>query len=236
MSELSTAKRKQAWDRATPLSVSIYNFGRPETVKKLNRSKSERPFHKSMPHLFAKMVQSEDSLLSPDEIAEADKGLDALSLQSQLRTELEDEISKKLRSGTLLGLGFDEPRKSADLPVYIPIDVWSGVIQWHKDMVVGNGARFVAVRIVAPDSAETPQVGRPSSRHLIEAAFWDLIRQGRFDLTTSTASQFNIVREQIWASNPQLERSPKGFGNKTMQATLGPLASEALKKVGQKKL
>lgn len=154
--------------------------------------------------------------------------------QLEIHRELEKRLLGFLSRGQLVGIGYSLPRTPDARPAEIPQDVWTGRVKWDKDEVDGNGLRFIAVRVVRPQTvASTPQIqtlapdiskGRPSRREQVEAAFWALDKEGRIpDFPDNKKSLFAPIIDKIDELFPEEAGNRAGLRDKTLYSIISNL-------------
>lgn len=209
------------WSQAVPLRKAALKFGDPQEAR-LYREID----HTSL--VLASLQGIAQSVAANGEpnpqLTDAQKGLGEAS---RLRRALRDAVLYRLKTGSLVGLGYDVPRRAGDQPYRVPFDVWDGRVSWERDEVEGAGSKFAAVRICKPPSHVAKQRGRPSLQTVIEATFAAMLKDGSIDLDRPVREQVPAVRERIWFMNPSLNRSPKGLADKTLEMALGSLFEAA---------
>jgi hypothetical protein len=210
------------WAGGVPLRNSIYAFSNPDKAAAYKATDHTKQ--------IATVFQAITDAVSSSEAGNSK--LAAIQVEaaqtSDLRQELEAEVIAQLRSGDLIGIGFDTPRRSDELPKQVPADIWNiASVKWARDEVQGSGLHMSAVRITRPKQAQWKEPGRPGTQTLVEAAFVQLIAEGKIDLQRSIKSHFEVVRERIWRNNPGMNRSTTGLGDKALSKHLGPLFRKA---------
>jgi hypothetical protein len=154
---------------------------------------------------------------------------------------LEDDVLEQIDRKELVGLGYVMPRKTADSPIQIPSDIWSGHIDWSNSTVSGSGLSFVSVRLVenskilSATSIEQPKAvkvgspvepfartkaGRKSRKEEILVAYEALKAAGVVTLDTPKAILGHEVREFILKDVPKLERRETGLSDETIRRTI----------------
>ncbi len=208
----------ELWEKAIPLRDSIYRWGDRGTAETL------REVNQRAPHpltVLSEMVQkvseghdlSKGALLTPDE----------WPLQKSLRATLEKQIRGYLLRGSLVGMGYALPRRPADAPERVPIDLWQGFINWEQSKVSGNGLEFVVVRVIRPEVGQefAAAPGRPSRRDQIVAAFKALDAEGLIDRTKPKARCYPMVRLRVLAMFP--DQGETGLGKQALHTYISPL-------------
>jgi len=90
------------WANGTPLRISFAKFGNPQKAE-LYRSANQRGQVLGLMHAISKSFT--DTEAGNSEMVAAQK---KVSETSELRRALEDEVLSRLRSGELIGIGYDE--------------------------------------------------------------------------------------------------------------------------------
>tara|TARA_E500000305_G_scaffold109307_1_gene113935 strand:+ start:2098 stop:2760 length:663 start_codon:yes stop_codon:yes gene_type:complete len=210
------------WSNGTPLRASFAKFGNPQ---KAEAYRSVNHTGQAMGLINAITLSLTDQQAGDAASVAAQK---QISETSELRRELEDEVLSRLRSGELIGIGYDVPRRSDDEPKQVPRDAWTlSSMKWDRDEVKGNGLHLSAVRIVLIEPVKNKKVGRPGTETLIAQAFDELHSEGKIDVSKTIRAHFEVIRERVWLNNPSLNRDQTGLGDKALSKHLSPLFQDA---------
>lgn len=139
------------------------------------------------------------------------------------RSFLKKFNEEAVQEGSMIALGYLQPRDIHDFPKPIPIDVWNGSVNWKESTAYGSGLYFESVRLVdAPDIQPTIKkpVGRPSREAVLLKAFQWGINNDRIELSHSKTVIYDKVREIIKSQFPTEYEEGKGLGDTPMKKYL----------------
>jgi len=145
------------------------------------------------------------------------------------RSFLKKFNEEAVQEGSMIALGYLQPRNINDFPKPIPIDVWNGRINWKESTAHGSGLYFESVRLVdAPDIQPTARkpVGRPSREAILLKAFQWGIDNDRIELFHSKTVIYDKVREIIKSQFPTEYEEGKGLGDTPMKKYLSKRISQ----------
>jgi len=176
--------------------------------------------------------------------------VEILSQRTQLEKELEAEILHHVKSGALLGFGFEMPRRVSSTELEIPPAAWRGKLDWTKGIITHESLTFVEVRLIAATkhqsllgaaldqvvSATKPvQMGRPGMAADIAEAFFALRKGGKYDLNISLRMQCDMIRDWLIHRKPDSGYNPDRPGYDAIRRHLNPLikAEKSCSKLSQ---
>lgn len=211
---------KEAWDRGTPLGDAFEAYGNPanwETYKRV-RKFGIQIIAEAIPAMFGNDEAAENKFLK--ENAES----------SKLHNLLEGQVKAKLLSGDLIAVGFAVPRKPADLPNFVPRDVWQNFhqVDWIHDKLKGSGLEFLSVKLVPkilasrdPDRTSR-RMGRPSVKREVFEAFQAMLEIGEVDVSASMSSHYPRIRTWLCEKYPEHEARFSTLTDEAIRRVISP--------------
>jgi hypothetical protein len=152
----------------------------------------------------------------------------------KIREEMQQRLQSLLSGGHLRAMGFPLPRSVNDAPNIVPVDLWSGKIDWKMSAIAANGLEFVAVRVLTAATedralavvqpallpAPRPGRGRPAlAKPRVAEAYAALKGSGEIDYDLPMAAFYPKIRRYLTIQYP------------TDAARLGALSDEMLRQV-----
>lgn len=207
---------KAIWERAIPLHRAFWHFA-PAAEKAQYESLAAAT---STPAIVQRWETGQVS------IAEA---LGPFSERGKLANRLRALCLRYIQDGHLRAFGFDEPRRSYDLPREIPSELWAFPIPWDKDKLVGNGLEMVAVRLIPSKwiiqlegLSEEParRAGRPSREAQIIDAWTALSTSGELDFGAPKTNAYRLIRQTVLDLYP--DQGATGLGDDALRKILKP--------------
>jgi hypothetical protein len=143
-----------------------------------------------------------------------------LAPRLDLKRTAENLLADHLKSGALIGLGFQPPRRLHTLPDIIPARHWHGCPHFDNATLHSEGLHFIEIRVITPQrlqslSAMVPTPapvlsapphkapGRPTIRQHVEAAFETLARDGKINPDQAARSHYPLLRQAMAQSGMQ---------------------------------
>lgn len=133
-----------------------------------------------------------------------------------------------IRNGQLRAFGYQFPRGASDIPVEVPVDLWTGGVHWEGSTVERDGLKIVSVRVTTTEAIQasmrthhtaTP-VGRPSRKSEIIEAYEHLLRTGELDPTTAQSETAKAIRARINSRSPGSMDQDSGLTDETIRRTI----------------
>lgn len=200
------------WRHGTYLRTAFLKFAPPD-LKEIHRRAHEGSIMKALEDA----TQNVDALPSWESFAKTVGGIGNAQLEA-LRA-CQEATLRYMKSGRLVGWGFEPPRLVGKPPVRLPIEAWHGFINWENNSVEFQGLKFVEVRVIvdgwqeklsarwvaqnAPPRARTRR-GPVSTTSLCGEAFKALCDAGQIDLQKSLRSQTDLIR--LWLTTHHEDR------------------------------
>ena len=200
----------ELWNKGLSLGAASYRFAHPQLKAEYDERRNAKMPKLATPEPIPdarwwEMVGAMFEAYQPiaearGEIAKADQ-------------RLKDYLMQLIGNGQVLAFGYALPRAPEDFPVRVPLDVWSGKIDWYASTVKGNGLEFVAVRVLpirfvqefAPQKLLPPEEkksGRPSIQQEIFEAYESLKGQGAINFDASMKSHYPLIRDFLCKAYP----------------------------------
>ena len=166
----------------------------------------------------------------------------AVAVTFEPRKEIDKVIdewaTRHLRSGAIIGLGFEPPRRMNSEPVIIPAACWRYGAQSGSHKLQIDGLTFTEIRILPRTAAErikagweietvpphpAPKRGPRGSATNIAEAFEALHAAGRIDLDASAKSHFPMIRDWLQYHHPKVGYSAAKPTDETIRKTFQPM-------------
>lgn len=156
------------------------------------------------------------------------------------RNGVERSVAQKLQDGELLGIGYELPRRTGDVPTLIPSDVWGGKIDWKVSAASGNGLEFVSVRVILAKQEEAMRretmallpapeekiVGRPPVKRFVLEAYEALKASGAVDFGKPKRFLYAQIRTWLGARYPDRQGQLEGLSDETVRIVVSGLFDE----------
>jgi hypothetical protein len=156
------------WEMGVPLCDSLTQITDSDLSKLYVRSRSET--HNS----FVEVLNRNDigeviSSKGGSGIAEIFSNyLNKVPEQDKILRLVKNQIISFIEKDQYIALGYSVPRSPENSPVQIPKDAFSGVINWEKSEVRGNGLSFVLVRLISFECLNAPSYIQGADRPIKE--------------------------------------------------------------------
>ncbi|PJE30422.1 hypothetical protein CVM39_06875 [Pseudooceanicola antarcticus] len=160
-----------------------------------------------------------------------------LAERGEVDKEMQEDLRRWLRTGQLVALGFEPPRKEASPPLTIPAEYWPqthtpSLTRWQANTLKHASLAFVDVRIVskaqfdavlAPAALQQAPVGRPAVNTAIKQICQDLIDAGKIKTDLSMKAHYPMIREHLAQRDLDLPIPPEAINDETIRKTFSPL-------------
>jgi hypothetical protein len=220
---------EQAWTAGLPLRTAYDRFA---SVKASQEEDSEVAHIRHL--LETKKFRPEDF---PRVIQMAGN---QVSAYFQFQGRRWESLVAKLAAGKLIATGYVLPRRIADEPTWIPLDVWhSSKIDWDRSSLNGGGLEFESVRIVRARQSAAQRLmasiirfedfmpprrraGRPSRVTEIWNAYEHLKKAGAIDFSQPIKIAADKIRASIRESYPAHVQGEKGLRYEAIRRVISP--------------
>lgn len=223
------------WLRGIPLNTSYYHFASEDDSDEYQSQFIKTNTLTVGMNLIAMAMGKQDFI---DPQLRTDQAV--LHRHMELGRKLKDQLINWVLQGQLISIGYQSPRKAADDPISIPLDMWTQRVNWEKNQIEGNGLVIEGVRILHPNwikgtqrqlanaikendiSQEKPEFesrnpGRPSSRDLIIHAYIECQNIGWIDFDKSMDLAIKTIQEWISRNYEKEYKGGKGFSKETIR-------------------
>ncbi|KJS38252.1 MAG: hypothetical protein VR70_10480 [Rhodospirillaceae bacterium BRH_c57] len=198
------------WRHGTYLRTAFLKFAPPDLTE-MHRHAHEVSIMKALEDA----TQNVDALPSWEGLAKTVGGKSGAQLEASRACK--EATLRYMKSGRLVGWGFEPPRLVGKPPIRLPIEAWHGFINWENNSVEFQGVKFVEVRIIvdgwqeklsarwvaqnAPPRAKTRR-GPENTKSLCVEAFNALNDAAQIDFQKSLRSQTDLIRTWLIAHHP----------------------------------
>lgn len=154
--------------------------------------------------------------------------------------KMQNVVQNRLLQNTLVGFGFDKPRKISATPHYLTVDIWHGSIDWFSNRLRSQGLEIVEIRVLdlemveivrsgflgkksEPEPVIQPAKGRPTIRPQIVLAYQKVLGLGIIGDGMSLKTISKHVRIQLAEDNPDIEVTENKPSFETIRRIISPL-------------
>jgi len=146
MPELTDEQLNLLWIKGVRLSAAWLEYGAPDKKAAFNAARK-----------ISVLDEIEQASQNPemDDLDGAQRIFKIMSVaskarrpQDKARAALIEDMQHLLRSGKVVGFGFEKPRLAASVPIVIPRNHWHGRIRWDNNSVDRDALQFIAVKLV----------------------------------------------------------------------------------------
>lgn len=146
MMELKPEIDEKTYLSGTPLNEALFKYGAPDSVQNYIAVRNTRPAPTNTATPTATLLGALTTI--NDSITSLKAHEDKIKSTQEI---LYREILDKIKSGALIPYSFPLPRKLADLPIRMPIDMFfSGVINWAHSELSYKNFEFMGIRLIEP--------------------------------------------------------------------------------------
>lgn len=164
--------------------------------------------------------------------------------RANIARQIDEWFARQLRSGAMIGIGFEPPRRIDSDPVFIPLECWRYGIGSASGKIAVDGLTFAEIRILPRADMErltqawefdavpphpAPKRGPRGSAVDIAEAFEALHAAGRIDLNASAKSHYPAIRDWLRHHHPEGGYSAAGPTDETIRKTFQPMFDQARK-------
>lgn len=159
-----------------------------------------------------------------------------LQERTELSKSIEAVVLSHLKSGQLIGCGFEPPRMKRSFPVVLDPSHWFEFVGWSDCKVRIQSLNFVDIRVltsrgalqlldianpiaskVLPDPPSKRPVGRPTVRTDIDDCFDALNSLGKIDVNCDVPSHIPMVRQWLTEHRPLMKPSALKVKDQTLK-------------------
>lgn len=227
------------WKKGKTLYSSLFKYTVPSLLENYNQSQSE--FENQTNQISEKNSDAGNSVIAG--IQTIQESFSKYQGISSAENELKWDIINKILSEKLIGLGYESPIKSSDLPQIIPIHVWPEKItdfDWKESSFSNNGVEFLKIKLIKfnelkkeinsknekkeiklPDiKVKDKVVGRPSIKDKIIEAYENLKTNGKIDFCKTLKSHTELIQQTVKTLTPDIVDN-KGMQHEAIRRTIG---------------
>jgi len=221
------------WQSATPIQIARTKYASPELLQSLELL----PKVSIMDELQKVGVANLNNGSLIQAMNEATQtAVAATDKHNDIQKQIDQDFFNALVTGQFRSFAFELPRSLTSIPVELRPEHWTAYPNWQTGEFKANGLHLIELRVLKAEkvadvigSAETTKVGRPSIEPHVTAAFAELNRLGKIDVSKSAVSHFPLIREWINRHDPKQELNALHLGKEGIRAHFSPLF-KALKK------
>lgn len=238
MENIEQKELLKLWKKGKTLYESLFVLTDKSLLNNYNKSQLEL---ENQTNSFPEK-ESDSNISMLDGLQAVQKTINKYQGTRNATDKLKRDLLNKILSEKLIGLGFESPIKSSDIPQYIPLYIWPQKIidfDWDNSSFSINGVKFINIKIIKnselkkdnnlknkkeeikPPNIEIidKPVGRPSRKQEIINAYNFLRDKGKIDYSKTFKSHITIIRETVRSLNPKLEND-KGLGDEAIRRTV----------------
>ncbi len=162
----------------------------------------------------------------------------AFKPRQEINKAIDEWVTRQLKSGAIIGLGFEPPRRMNSEPVIIPAACWRNSVRHDSDKLRIDGLIFTETRILPRTAAKqikaaweietvpphpAPKRGPRGSAMDIAEAFEALHAAGRIDFNASAKSHYPEIRDWLQYHHPKVGYSAAKPTDETIRKTFQPM-------------
>jgi len=217
------------WRKGFSLEYAWYNYASKDQKNEYDRLLKQY----GGPEYLKKLLEYASNYIAQSANDMHEKPLKFPDLEHSQVTDLEKHLKNRtlnwVNQKRLIGYGFEKPRKSTDIPVRVPDDLWRNSINWRKSTLTSGSLSVENVRIVHYKHIEQlgfqsngtkRKPGRPSQKVQIVNAYETLLQLGKIVFSKPLSAHYQAIRKQVLLANPDDARGLKGLGDETIRRTL----------------
>lgn len=164
--------------------------------------------------------------------------------RAAITREVDEWIVQQLRSGAIIGLGFEPPRRINSDPILIPKQNWRFGLGPAPEKLSVDGLNFAEIRALPRAMVErieadwkaatfpphpAPKRGPRGSAIDLFEAFQALHAAGRIDPQASAMSHYPAIRDWLQHHHPDAGYSATKPSDETIRKTFQPMFDQAPK-------
>lgn len=234
------------WEKATPAAQA-----RQKSVSAADQTRlRDLESHSAAHHLADGMAKAQQSGASGlDALNTVFSGVTARNTQRQSILDAgAQNVRRFLQQGHLRAFAFERPRAHAAEPVEITSQLMTGHIGWEGGTLDAQSLRFVELRFMQSNAADTilatrdaaqiadqpaPRKGRPTVVPDIADAFDALMTMGKIDLSQSMNAHYPAIRAWLRVHRPDAAPTDAKPDSETIRRVISPLFKAARSKTNK---